>query len=542
MAKRYIEIIKRTPVLLTFLILVIYLFFLGPIGFFDAPKLKTADVFTQLKVFFQPAPEVSKKIVFVTIDDQSFRIMGKRWPWGRDMFAAFLEKIKPLKPKLVCFDIAFYGESSNKEEDLKFAQAIRDSGNVILPSYIGEKNTYILPLSSFGQNALAVGFVNKPKDVDQAIRSTRITFSYGSGKFVDYSFETKIALAFLGAGSKKLYIPADKYGTLPINFTTNYAEFKAIPIWQVLQDKVKKEDIQDKIILIGTTSESFHDVHLTPLGSIPALGVLGNCLVMLLDKNYLRPVSGGMNLLIIVLFCLITALATYKLSAVKGLLLVSAELVIFIATALFLFWHNRQMDFFSPIFIILVTYLLVNAYKYVNLMMESATLRRLALTDELTGLFAFRYFQLRIQNEFDKAVHLRHDLSLLIIDIDHFKSFNDTYGHEQGNIVLKTTAKLIQDSCRKLDIAARYGGEEFCIILPSTEDKGAMECAERLRTMVERYDFPGQDKVLKVTVSIGAASLHHSQAQTATDLIKSADSALYKAKNSGRNKTCLFGN
>lgn len=538
MAKRWFKSTMRSSLLVALLILVLYLLVLGPIGFFDIFKLATEDAFARLSTSLKPAPEASRNLVFLTIDDQSFKVMGRRWPWTRDVFAVFLEKLRQLEPKLICFDIAFYGESTNKEEDLKFARAIKSAGNVILPSYIGENSGYILPLSLLSQDALAVGFLNKPKDKDTAVRYTRIIFSSAAGKIIDYSFESKIAANYLGAPIKNIPVRPD--GTLPIKYDTTYNEFKAIPIWQVFKDRVKKEDVEGKIVLIGATSESFHDVHLTPLGVMPGLGVLGNGIVMLLSQDYFKEFPAAINLLLVIFFCLFTALATYKLSPVNGLSVVLSELGIFIGAALFLFFHNWHIDFFGPIFITVATYVFINIYKYIDLMVESASLRRMALTDELTGLFAFRYFQLKWQSEFDKAIRSEHDLSLLIMDIDHFKSFNDTYGHEQGNIVLKAAAKIILDSCRKGDIACRFGGEEFCIILPLTGDKGAVEAGERFRKMVERYDFPGPDKALKVTISVGAASLQSSRAQTATDMVKDADSALYQAKNSGRNKTCLF--
>lgn len=537
MTKKWFESTISTPIVIALLILVLYLTILGPMGFFDRFKLKTEDIFVYLTTSLKPAPAASGDIVFLTIDDQSFKVMGRRWPWTRDIFGLLLDKIKPLQPKLVCFDIAFYGESTNREEDLKLAQAIKDAGNVILSSYIGENSGYILPLSLLSQNALAVGFLNKPKDIDQAVRDTRIIFTSATGKLIDYSFEAKIAANFLGVPLKN--IPIAKDGTLPIKYSTPYNKFKTIPIWQVFKDRAKKEDIAHKIVLIGATSESFHDVHLTPLGTMPGLGVLGNIMVMLLTQDYFKEFPAIINLLLIVFFCLFTSIATYKLSPLNGFSVVLSQLGIFIGASLFLFLRSWHVDFFGPIFIIVATYIFINVYKYIDLMIESATLRRLALTDELTGLFAFRYFQLKLQSEFDKVARSRQDLSLLIIDIDHFKSFNDTYGHEQGNIVLKTAAKLIQDCCRKGDIACRYGGEEFCIILPLTNDRGALEAGERFRKMIERYDFPGQNKALKVTISVGAVSLHSSRAQTAADLIKYADSALYKAKNTGRNKTCF---
>ncbi|MBP7633035.1 diguanylate cyclase, partial [Candidatus Ozemobacteraceae bacterium] len=158
---------------------------------------------------------------------------------------------------------------------------------------------------------------------------------------------------------------------------------------------------------------------------------------------------------------------------------------------------------------------------------EHARLYELAITDGLTKLFIHRYFQARLDEEIMRAKRYHTTVSLILFDIDHFKKFNDTYGHQQGDIVLIESAKLIKQAVRDtIDIPARYGGEEFAIILPETDAKGAQLVAERLRKTVEAYDYPGQGKALKVTISLGIASFPD-HASTKPVLIKKADIALY---------------
>ena len=127
-----------------------------------------------------------------------------------------------------------------------------------------------------------------------------------------------------------------------------------------------------------------------------------------------------------------------------------------------------------------------------------------------------------------------------MFDVDHFKKFNDTYGHQQGDIVLIETAKLVKDSVRlKIDIPCRYGGEEFTIIMPETDAAGAKVLAERLRKRIEAYEYPGQEKALHVTISIGI-SIFPDDATEKLMLIKKADDALYRAKEAGRNNTQVY--
>lgn len=165
----------------------------------------------------------------------------------------------------------------------------------------------------------------------------------------------------------------------------------------------------------------------------------------------------------------------------------------------------------------------------------NARLYHLAITDGLTQLRIHRYFQQRLDEEIVRSEKFNHPISLIMSDIDHFKTFNDTYGHQEGDIVLMETAKVFRLNVRDVDIAARYGGEEFAVVLPETEIEEAKAIAETLRKKVEEHEYPSKQGKLKVTISLGVASfpLH---AKDKMSLIKAADSALYKAKEGGRNQ------
>ena len=166
--------------------------------------------------------------------------------------------------------------------------------------------------------------------------------------------------------------------------------------------------------------------------------------------------------------------------------------------------------------------------------LESTRLQ--AITDELTGLYNHRHFRQQLNLETNRAERYRRALTLLMIDIDHFKYYNDTNGHIKGNEVLKEMGRLLKEMSREVDIVARYGGEEFAIIMPETDRSKARKLAERLRKRVAGHTFdqghkqPGK----KLTVSIGVASFPEN-ADTAFDLMEEADKALYEAKRAGRN-------
>jgi diguanylate cyclase (GGDEF)-like protein len=161
---------------------------------------------------------------------------------------------------------------------------------------------------------------------------------------------------------------------------------------------------------------------------------------------------------------------------------------------------------------------------------------RQAVTDELTGLFNHRRFQEVMDAEIAAAHRYDRPLGLVMVDVDNFKSVNDTYGHQQGDLVLKAVAAVVQESSREIDEPARYGGEEMAIALPQTDLDGAYAIAERVRSSVAALAVPRLDGngVLRVTVSCGVAA----SASAAKDqLVASADAALYEAKRSGKNRT-----
>jgi diguanylate cyclase (GGDEF)-like protein len=177
------------------------------------------------------------------------------------------------------------------------------------------------------------------------------------------------------------------------------------------------------------------------------------------------------------------------------------------------------------------------------LAIENASLHQktqeLTITDELTGIYNYRYFIKKLSQEIKRAERYSQSLSLLMIDIDWFKRCNDTYGHLFGNKVLKELTQRIKDSVRDVDVVNRYGGEEFAVILPQTNNKDAQMIGERIRHRVESTDFEVEEGglIVKVTVSLGVAT-YPENATTAEQLVEKVDQALYLAKGRGKNLVC----
>jgi len=173
---------------------------------------------------------------------------------------------------------------------------------------------------------------------------------------------------------------------------------------------------------------------------------------------------------------------------------------------------------------------------YQEVQEQNRLLQEMANRDGLTGLYNHRYFHEQLSQDFLRARRYHETISCVLLDIDFFKKFNDTYGHQTGDVVLRALSEVIERSIRESDLAARYGGEEFALIMYHTDKAAATEAAERLRQMVEDHEVKDNGNVLHVTISVGVATFPHEKIHDAKELIEFADQALYKAKENGRNR------
>ncbi len=177
--------------------------------------------------------------------------------------------------------------------------------------------------------------------------------------------------------------------------------------------------------------------------------------------------------------------------------------------------------------------------RFASIAIENASLFRQATTDRMTGLFSHHFFEKTLDEELERARRYNSTFSLVMFDIDHFKKFNDAYGHLQGDRIIREIAKLLCKSIRQVDFPARYGGEEFAVILPAVDVKGALVVAERLRKRVETFGFPSADDggaTLHVTISVGVTEFDAESAYAPSEVIREADRALYQSKEKGRNR------
>lgn len=167
-------------------------------------------------------------------------------------------------------------------------------------------------------------------------------------------------------------------------------------------------------------------------------------------------------------------------------------------------------------------------------------LKEMAMKDGLTGIYNHSLLMEFLRKEYNKHIRSMEDFCFVMLDIDHFKKVNDTYGHTAGDFVLKELSGVLLKELRKSDIVGRYGGEEFGIILPGANEADALKICERIRSRIEEHEFRLGDDVIRITVSIGIFCKKPNTVEAAPEIAKNADAALYMAKSNGRNRVELF--
>ncbi len=165
----------------------------------------------------------------------------------------------------------------------------------------------------------------------------------------------------------------------------------------------------------------------------------------------------------------------------------------------------------------------------------------MSIRDELTGLYNRRFFLEALEKEIARSNRFKTEFILCLIDLDHFKMINDTYGHPAGDMVLAEVGRMLQELIRMNDLPCRYGGEEFVVILPETRLEEARNVCERFREQVSGHKFEYNSSSIRVTISAGIAMYNGYFSKSTDDIVSKADQALYKSKKSGRNRVSEYG-
>lgn len=563
------------------------------ITFFEDAENKSFDYRQTLLVKHRHLTP-NNDIVILAIDDASYEYILENlgeWPISRKIYADIIDIIEKDKPKAIIFDLMFIKSFKNdKLSDKLLADAMAKYPNIYtainfdnesyelrkpinLPNKmkinldIQNKNIDIGEVFGFTncrpiitqilENKTNIGMININRSNDGIIR-TAPTFAKYKGDYYPYLSllvgsnivnQNNIDKFTINKKSQlkagNLSIPITNSGECVLNwYGPAQKTYKNIPFYKLVELSKGKQitetyNFKNKIVFIGTTALSLYDTKSVPIDKIyPGVEIHATYINNILDGNFIKKTTNTIDTLIIIsLIVIITTIVFLSSSAIFAI--ISSTLL---ATAYYLFSFYMMKHFnlwipdILPLFSILITFAVSYLAKYLLKSRDFEHQYKLATTDGLTELYNHRYFQDTLRKQIDTAKRYEQAFSLIIIDIDYFKNFNDSYGHQAGDTVLKEVAHILKRNTRATDFVCRYGGEEMSIILPYTDKNEAMANAERICKAVASNKFKLPNNVeCNVTISLGVATFPK-EGDTPQTIIEKADKALYWAKENGRNR------
>ena len=561
--------------LLGFLVAAIVILMYG-LGVFDRLEMLTLDYRFAVRTY---APKDSD-IVFIDMAEDSIEAIG-RWPWPRKWHAALVDALAQYNPKVIAFDIIF-SEPQDKPDDDAFAAAISQAGNVYLPllyeldpelikySYKGYGvKSKLDPISNFEKRISGLGHINAFPDPDGIMRRAPAVISLGGER--TYQFGMQVAFDVMGVrgddimfspkdhnmtlklrGNRQAIVPLDRDNQFVVNWQGRWGkEFKHYSFIDVVRSYAAVKDgkkpildlslFKDKVCVIGLTATGLIDIKPIPIeNAYPAVGMNATIIDNILRQNFIYTAPEWLNMFLIFFVIFVVTAYLCRLRILSGMILTLISSAVYAAAsiALFVVWNVSVVTFY-PVFGIMLSYAMTSAYAQIIQTAERARLFRQATRDGLTALYNIRHFNLLYEAEFKNVASLKgKDLSIIMADLDDFKSINDSHGHLAGDAVLHDVSRTIESKCRQTDVVARYGGEEFIVMLIGAPVKEAAIVAEKIRSAVEVKKLRFKNELVSPTISVGVAG--YSGEKTKEDLIAHADAALYQSKRDGKNKVSVY--
>lgn len=531
----------------------------------------------------------NKDLVIIAVDDQSYEyIMNKygSWPISRKIWSDTINAVEKVKPKYIIFDMLFLKANlADVASDKALVDSVKNNKNVFLSmnfdnypddvrisprldkkfqlkvedgaiqnnEFVSFSNarTVMPQLSAATSN---IGIINVTRDNDGIIRNVTPIFKYKRDYYPNLSLA--VALDLLNKDSvtikknniiidKKHKIPLDATNRAILNWYGKSNTYKHISMWEVLKairtndNEFLKDNFENKIIYIGTTATSLSDVKSVPVESnMAGVELHTTFLNNILDNNFIKKVDIKVDFVISIILSLIVGLFVLKTQSV-----LKTFIFLFGMFVLYALFSIYSMQLFKCWFSVVLPYLtmgatfvLVYIEKYLLKVKDYEQTYRLAVTDGLTGLYNHRYFQEQMILNINNFKRYGTLFSLILIDIDFFKKFNDTYGHQSGDCVLKQVASILKRNSRTSDVVCRYGGEEMAIILTNTNKQDAATTANKVCEAIRSAKFTlANGEKVRVTISAGVATVGVN-GEKPQAMIEYSDKCLYKAKESGRNQ------
>ena len=561
--------------------------------FLDAVENKTFDL-RQSIIVKSDYKKPNRNIVIVAIDDASYEyILDKygEWPLPRDVYAKIIDYIEAQHPKTIAFDLMFVKSIKSKPgADEALAATFKKYNNIYTAMNLDNQSAELrkpieLPkglsvnVTNYSQdidfdslsflncrsilpeiikNTTNIGMINVSRAEDGILRKMPIFVKYQGRFYPQLAFKVGMGLikqeekynpseftidrnSNLLLNNRKIYI--DKDGSAILNWYGPTGIYQQIPLFRLIKAIESGEKLtynfSNKIVYFGTTASSLFDIKTIPVAKIyPGVEVQATYVNNLLDNNFIAKVD---KLITVFLGIILAALIGYLVIHVDSAAIVTLSFVsvysIYILFAYFIMkYHNLWIGIVYPLMLGIIIFISAFVVKYIIKSRDFEQQYLLATTDGLTELYNHRYFQEQMKMQVEQCKRYETPFSLIIIDIDFFKKFNDTFGHQAGDAVLHQVAQLLKQSVRATDIVCRYGGEEMSIILPNTSKEVSVTTAEKIckRVASKRFRLNNYQES-NVTISLGVASFPE-DGQTPSEIIDAADKRLYQSKHNGRNQ------
>ncbi len=534
--------------------------------------------------------KANKDIVIVAIDDATYEYILDNygeWPLPRDVYAKVINYLEHQNPRIIAFDLMFVKSLKSKNEaDKALIDAFEKYDNVFtsmnfdnqpedlrtpptLPQKISinVKNNSSVDFSNLTFTncrtilegilnvSSNIGIINVSRSDDGVLRKMPLVVKYKDNYYPQLAL--KVGLSYLGdtaaefeidknsnfiIGDRKIYL--DKDGSAILNWYGPAGTYTYIPMYQLIKaingEKTELDyDFSNKIIYFGTTAASLFDIKTVPTGKIyPGVEVQATYVNNIIDNNFIKKVDRGYTIALSVLLALLIASVVTRVSSAfaASMMSLSTYLIYLLIAYYAMRFENLWLEVIYPLIFSIVAFTCAYIIKYLIKSRDFEQQYKLATTDGLTELYNHRYFQEQMRMQVEQSKRYNNNFSLIIIDIDFFKKFNDTFGHQSGDAVLRQVAQTLKRNVRATDIVCRYGGEEMSIILPNTSKDEAQSTAEKICQRVASRKFKlAQDKETNVTISLGVSTFPN-DGDTASKVIDAADKRLYNAKHNGRNQ------
>lgn len=545
----------------------------GAAGLFQLLEWAALDQFFRLR----PLEPPDSRIVLVTVDESDITQLGK-WPVPDAVLAQAIETLKQHQPRAIGMDL--YRNLPVEPGHQELVKVYRSTPNLIgVQKVVGDPVSPSPTLSRLGQ----VGIADIVLDADGKVRRGLISVRPESGK-IELGLGARLALMYLEAegitpkeidvnkqivkigksvfvpftGNDGGYVRTDSGGyQILLNFRGPKESFQSISITDVLENRIPPNLLRDRIVLIGSIARSLNDFFYTPYSNsliaspqpTPGVVIQANLASQILSaalegRPSIRVWPDVLEWLWILGWSFIGAASSRALLqaslwrrkascgwTVPNILLLGVSLV---SSSYLAFLGGWWIPIVGPLLALTGAAIAIAGY-------HNRELQRLASLDSLTLLANRRYFDEHLEREWQRSMRENKPLSLILCDVDCFKLYNDTYGHQAGDECLQKVSTAIRTAVRRNDLVARYGGEEFAVILPDTNSEIAVQVARRICIDVKalRIDHVNSNVSPYVTLSCGVTSTVSELKFSAADLAIGADKWLYDAKKRGRDRVSL---